>query len=600
MSKEAVRDLADGRRILSSGNPDGRPEQRLAVLGSFTLDHLPPMLAAAFARLGLHLVPRLADFNQWRQEILDPGSGLYAFKPDAVVLYAALEDLFPDFYAGPALSNGEQSRRVTAELASLESLAGRLLSSLPGATLYLVVPPLAAPPAPFVAGSGEPFRGQAGLEAFLAGLRRLPVKPGGSGRIVAVDLDFHARGRGSLRLNDDRLWYTARMRLGLEGTKALSDLIAYYFELAVLPRAKVVAVDLDNTLWGGIAGEDGWENLELGTEGIGLAFQDFQRELLRLKAAGLLLAVCSKNDEAAAWEVFEKNRGMVLKRSDFAAFRINWLDKSENLRSIAKELSLGVDSFVFLDDDPIQRAGVAAQLPATVPELPADPTLRPRFLRELRPLHRLSLTAEDAGRAKQYEERGQREALRSSSGSLLEFLAGLKQEALIEPLSEATLQRAAQLCGKTNQFNLTTRRYGSAELSAMMKEPSVRAYTLTLTDAFGDNGIVGFAVLRLAGAEAEIDTLLMSCRVLGRLVEDAFAASLVEIAWEAGCRVILGRHIPTPKNGQAKDFYPKLGFEPAGEEGLYRLASPKTPPRPDGVQITTSAKSPSAPGGSPP
>ncbi|MBI5625551.1 MAG: HAD-IIIC family phosphatase [Elusimicrobia bacterium] len=591
MMQDALQDLAEGKRLLSSDDAGGRPEKRFAILGSFTLDYLPPFLACAAARCGFLARVRLAGFNQWRQEILDPSSGLYAFEPDVVVLYAAVEDVFLDLYQGPA-PRERQEERVRAELEGMASLIERVTSALPKASVHLVIPPILRLPGEAVAGAREPARGQRALESYLSGLRGLS-----GGRVVAVDFDWHARFHGAGNLTDDRLWYMARMRLGMEATRTLAGLIGYYLELGALPRAKAAVVDLDNTLWGGVAGEDGWERLELGPEGVGLAFQEFQRELARLRDAGVLLAICSKNDEATAWEVFDKNRGMALKREDFSAWRINWLDKSENLRSLAAELGLGVESFVFLDDDPVQRAGVRAQVPALVPDLPADPAARPRFLRELRAFHRLALTEEDAVRSKLYRERAEREALKSSSKTLSDFLSSLRQEALIERLKPATLQRAAQLCQKTNQFNLTTRRYGEAELSSMLAAPGLRAYTLSLRDSFGDNGIVGLAILRLSGETAEIDTLLMSCRVLGRTVEHAFASFLARAAAASGARSLLGRHIPTAKNGQTRDFYAEAGFSREGEPGLFRLDLSAIPPPPPGVSVKDKEGAPFPSGG---
>lgn len=581
----AVNDLMEGKRLLARGGDAAHPEKRFALIGSYSLDYLPPLLARALSGQPLRPLFHLGGFNQWRQELLSADSPLHAFRPDAVVLATSLEDLFPALFEG-GLGTAAQRSLVEGELASLERLLGEFLGRTPSCEVYLVVPPLARVPGEAVLGPAEEARGQAALELFLSGLRslgsRLP-------RLRAVDLDFLARREGLERWADDRLWYMARMRLGLEGMAALARLTAAHYEAAHRPRPKVLAVDFDNTLWGGVAGEDGVDAVELGPEGLGLAFQDFQRELLRLRATGLLLAACSRNDEKTAWEVFSRRPEMLLKREHFSAVRIDWKDKADNLAELAAELGLGIESFVFLDDDPVQRAEVRARLPAAVPEMPQDPCRRPRWLRELPALRRLALTAEDAERGRLYEERAGREDLKRAAGSLEEFLADLKQEARFLPLASPGVPRAAQLCGKTNQFNLTTRRYDEGALSALLSDSKAAAFTLALKDRFGDNGVVGLGILRLDGAAAEIDTLLLSCRVLGRKVEDAFLAFLAGRAKALGAKTLLGRYLPTPKNGLVKDFYPARGFAPGPEDGLFSLDLSFPPVFPDAISIEENA-----------
>lgn len=577
----AVNDLMEGKRLLARGGDSGFPEKRFALIGSYSLDYLPPLLAKALS--GQEIRPRfqLGGFNQWRQEILSPDSNLHSFRPDAVVIATALEDLFPALYEG-SLGALAQRSLVEGELSSLERMLTEFMRRLPACEAYLVVPPLSRVPGEAVLGPAEDARGQAALEIFLSGLRSLGGRMPG---LRCVDLDFLARRDGLQTWTDDRLWYMARMRLGLEGLSALARLTAVHYEAAHRPRPKVLAVDFDNTLWGGVAGEDGVEGLQLGQEGLGLAFQDFQRELLRLRSTGLLLAACSRNDESAAWEVFSRRPEMLLKREHFSAFRIDWRDKADNLRELAAELGLGIESFVFLDDDPVQRAEVRARLPVRAPEMPQDPCRRPRWLRELPAFRRLSLTGEDLERGRLYEERSVREDLKRTSGSLEEFLGSLEQEAAFAPLAPAGLTRAAQLCGKTNQFNLTTRRYSEGELSALLSDRTAAAFTLSLKDRFGDSGVVGFAVLRIEGASAEIDTLLLSCRVLGRKVEDAFLSFLAARAAAFGAKTLLGRYRPTEKNGLVQDFYPSRGFSPSGEPGLSSLDLSKPPAFPAEIAL---------------
>jgi FkbH-like protein len=260
---------------------------------------------------------------------------------------------------------------------------------------------------------------------------------------------------------------------------------------------------------------------------------------------------------------------MLLKVEDFAGMRINWQDKATNVHELAEEFNLGVDSFVFLDDSPVERDWMRHALPGVcVPDLPADPAQRPSFIRQLAALRRIALTDADRTRAEKYAVQSQRAALASAAGSLEEFLAALDQEVTIEPLQTHSIARAAQMCQRTNQFNLTTRRYSAADLETMVQSTDTEAYVLAVRDRFGDNGITGLGILRMDGDTAEVDSLLLSCRVLGRRIEKAFLHVLAERARERGMRRMLGRYVPTAKNAQVATFYAQHGFEPAGD-GLF-------------------------------
>jgi FkbH-like protein len=421
-------------------------------------------------------------------------------------------------------------------------------------------------PAPHVLDPRAPERGQVVVERFLAEVRGLGAL---SARVVVVDWEWAGRAGGAA-YRDARLWYLARMRLSPQGLAALADAVAEHVAASRGLSRKVVAVDLDDVLWGGVVGEVGLAGIELGEDGIGLAYQDLQRELLGLSQVGVLVVAASKNNPGDVDEVLDRHPGMVLRREHFAALRANWQDKVTNLRELAEELDLGLDSFVFLDDNPVERDWVRAALPEVlVPELPHDPVERPAFLRRAPWFRRISVTGADAARTESYLAQSRRRELHARVTSFDDFLAELGQEVVVEPLHEGSLARAAQLAQRTNQFNLATRRYTVAELEAIAADPATEAYTLALSDRFGDSGITGLAILRFLDGTAEIDTLLLSCRVLGRRVEDAFLAFLGERARERGARVLLGRYVESPRNEQVRSFYPERGFEPDGDG--YRL-----------------------------
>jgi FkbH-like protein len=543
----------------------------VAVLSTFNVDLLPPFLAEALARAGLAPAAiSVGPFGQLAQQLLPPDSPLYSDPPDAVVLVLAVEDLLePLFTLPPSQFPAEDADAlVDARVEELCGWLGLALERLPAARCYVALVGPVAAPLEHVLEPLAPERGQ----VFAMRLRDEVLALGRlSGRVVALDWEWQVRALAAASLHDPRLWYLARMRLSQGGLAALAELIACHAAATRGAACKVAAVDLDGVMWGGVVGEAGLRGIELGEEGVGLAFQDFQRELLRLRDIGILLALCSKNNPEDANEVFERHPAMVLRREHFSAERVNWQDKATNLREIAAELGVSLDTFVFLDDSAIEREWVRQALPeVVVPELPEDPVERPAMLRATRGFRRLALTDADRGRAAAYHAERDRRTLSAAASSFEEFLASLEQQATIEPVCDASLARAAQLCQRTNQFNLTTRRYDAAELERMLGEDGVELYTLAVSDRFGDSGITGLAILRLADEQAEIDTFLMSCRILGRRLEDALLAFLAERASASGAHSLIGRFEPTAKNAQAADFYRARDFEPA-VGGEFRL-----------------------------
>jgi FkbH-like protein len=325
--------------------------------------------------------------------------------------------------------------------------------------------------------------------------------------------------------------------------------------------AKACVVDLDNTMWGGIIGEDGMSGIKLGQEYPGASFRALQRALLDLHQRGILLAVCSKNNYDDAIVALQNHPGMLLKPSHFAAIRINWTEKAQNLREIAKELNIGIDALAFVDDNPIERQQVRSQVPeAHVLELPGDPMEFARAVRECPLFERLTLSAEDCQRGAMYQAQQEREQLAQTIASREDFLRSLQQEAEIAPLTKATLARIAQLTNKTNQFNLTTRRYNEQQLLDITAK-GCDCFSIRVRDRFGDNGIVGVTITRHDGDNCEIDTFLLSCRVIGRSVESAFLAFLVEHGRQRGAKRLRGWFVPTKKNAPARDFYPSHGFQ---------------------------------------
>jgi FkbH-like protein len=547
-----------GAELLRVAEP---PTGELAVLSTFNLDLLPPFLAEALDRHGVGTRLWLAGFGQLAAEIANPGSELYARSPSDVLLVPAPEDLLAPLYAGDG--DADPLELAAERVDELRGQVQTLLERLPGATIHVAVIGAERAPAEHLLAPATPGRGQAGLAHLDTGIRAL----GDLGaRVVIADFDWAAREVGRAAVHDARLWYLGRMRLNPAGHALLADVVAGLVAVhRGVGRRKVAAVDLDDTLWGGVVGEVGPSGVEVGEEGVALAFQDFQRELVRLHDSGVLIVLCTKNDPEYALAAFD-HPSMVLRREHVVAERVNWQDKATNLRELAEELDLGLHSFVFLDDNPREREWIRQALPmVTVPELPADPTERPAFLGRGAWFRTLAVTDADRTRAASYRAQGHRRRAQASASSFEDYLASLEQRLTVEHVTEATVPRAAQLCQRTNQFNLTTRRHTQADVERMLADSAYDIVTLSVTDRFGDSGITGLAITLHADGRAELDTLLLSCRLLGRRVEDAFLAVLARRARERGARALLGTYEPTDRNVQVAAFFPDRGFTPAGE-----------------------------------
>jgi len=563
-----------------------KPDVGCAVLATFNLDPLGPLLVDALDRIGVRADVYQAPFGRVAEEILDERSRLYAAAPDAVIVVPAVEDVLAPLFAG-TVDAAEADAHAAEQGVELQSHIEALLDRLPTTTCYVVAFGPARAPVEAVLSPTAAARGYAGVERFLADVRRLGDR---SPRVVVVDWDWRERRHGVASYRDDRLWYLARMRLNPPGAAALADLIALHVDAVRGGARKVAAVDVDDTLWGGVVGEVGLGGIDLGEDGIGLAYQDFQRELLRLRGVGVVLALCSKNNPEDVQRVFETHPAMVLRREHFAAERVNWEDKAANLRELAAELNVGVDSFVFLDDNPVERSWIRHALPdVLVPEVPTDPVERPSFLARAPFFARVDVTASDRSRADSYAAERQRREARTRVASFDDFLASLDQQVTIAKVTEATIRRAAQLTERTNQFNLTTRRYSAAEIDALAEEDDFELHTIAVRDRFGDGGIVGLAIVRYVGDEAIIDTFLLSCRVLGRRIEDAFLAFLADAARSRGARLLVGVYVPTPKNAQVANLYADRGFEERGDSTFALDLAEATLDPPEHIAVTLAA-----------
>ena len=375
--------------------------------------------------------------------------------------------------------------------------------------------------------------------------------------------------------HDPMYWHRAKQEVHPAAGPAYGDLVGRILAALQGRSCKCLVLDLDNTLWGGIIGDDGLEGIVLGQgSALGEAFVSFQHYVRDLSRRGVILAVCSKNDEANALEPFDKHPEMVLKRADIACFAASWQDKATALKSIAEQLNIGIDSLVFADDNPFERTLVRRELPmVSVPELPADPAGYAFTIAAAGYFEGLRLTEEDLTRGEQYQSNLLRDSLRQKSTDIESYLSSLDMEMRWSRFRRVDQQQIFQLINKTNQFNLMTRRYAEEDVAAVIADEKVLSLQLRLVDRFGDNGVIGVVIGRLVSdsTDIEIDTWLMSCRVLGRQVEEATLNLVVRAALALGAKRLIGRYRPTKKNGMVAEHYIKLGFSPLPQQGADSL-----------------------------
>jgi FkbH-like protein len=540
-------------------------QARIAVLGSSTTSLLIPLLRALCFRDRIDATFHEGAFGAFRQEILERDGPLAAFRPSIVVIAPHWRDL--DL---PAVG-GADAEAVAAAI--VQEYRG-LWTALHAACDCHIIQHTFDLPADDSAGL---------LSVQLpAGRRRLirrvnlalaDARPAG---VSLLDTEQVAADVGTERWSNPRLWYLARQHPSVEALPELAEELAAHVRAVLGLSRKVLVCDLDNTLWKGVIGEDGLGGIKVGPGSPdGEAYADLQRYLRDLKDRGVVLAVCSKNNEEDARAPFREKSGMVLRLDDFAVFLANWDDKAENLRRIAARIGVGVDSLVMIDDNPFERAWVRSQLPEVgVPELGTSPFSFVRDLDRRRYFPAVTWSPEDRLRAEGYRREQERAEARASAGNLDDFLAGLHMKASCEPVTDENIERATQLTNKTNQFNLTTKRRTLAEV----RHVAATGWTgvFSLQDRYGDYGIIGlmFCVPAADPACWEIDTWLMSCRVLRRDVEKFMMDCAVEAAKAAGIASLRGRYVRTEKNGQVAELFPSLGFETVArseDEGTYEL-----------------------------
>ena len=532
---------------------------RIAILRSFTLELIEPFMVAACARMGVSPEIYFAPYNQIHQEVIDADSGLHSFGPEVVILAARLHELAPKLiWQFPTLSEQEVeqlSRDVIQDMSQI--ISGLAKHSQYQVIVHNFTGP--AQPAMGIIESQLPTGQRLLIERMNQQLRRFVQD---YPNVYILDFDHVRAAVGYASFDDLRGWYLAKSPISPAGLAALAKEYAAFIRPLNSRTKKCLVLDLDNTLWGGIIGEDGLEGIKLGGDYPGNAFAEFQQALLNLYHRGVILALASKNNRADALEVFDKHPEMVLGQEHFASMHIDWQDKAQSIRAIAAELNIGIDSMVFMDDSDFECELIRRELPQVLTvRLPSEPARLRSTLEKLDCFDLLSYTAEDRARGQQYRQQVQRTELQDQSVSLNDFYRSLQIKLFIGPPQPGQLGRIAQMTQKTNQFNLTTRRYQQSDVEAMLNSQDIFVYALRYIDRFGDAGLVGLAIIRAQAKDWLIDSLLLSCRVIGRTVEHALLVFLARQARQASAQRLIGEYIPTAKNVLVKDFYPNQGFD---------------------------------------
>ncbi|MET3979692.1 FkbH-like protein [Mucilaginibacter sp. UYP25] len=508
--------------------------------------------------LGLNMEMYEADYNQIEQQVYNPTSELYAFEPAYVIIIRSTEHLLHSFYKQD--NRAGFAEQIIAKTGDLYSSLSQRLKAQVIINSYIEI-------------NDQVFGSYAAKTqtSFLYQLRKINLGimdlSGENPGIHITDLASIAAFKGYEHSFDTKMYLHANMVFGIDFLPAFAQSICQIIASNFGKSKKCLILDLDNTLWGGIIGDDGLENIQIGSLGMGKAFTELQLWCRELKNRGIILAICSKNTLEVAREPFISHPDMVLKIDDISLFVANWENKVDNIRYIQQVLNIGMDSIVFLDDNPFERDMVKTAIPElTIPTLPEDPADFMLFLRSLNLFDTASYTQDDKGRNERYRQQALRHNLQSKFTNEAEYLAGLDMEAQVNSIDKFTLPRATQLTLRSNQFNLRTIRYSEPDLTAICESEEYLTLTFSLEDKFGDNGLIAVVILKKTdGNTVFIDTWIMSCRVLNRGMENFTLNHIVKTVRTNGFSRIIGEYLPSKKNGIVKDHYQTLGFTKNGD-----------------------------------
>ena len=563
--------------IAKARSIDGRSFQKkikVAILSSFTINGLEEALRVKCAESDITCATYLCGYGQYNQDILDQSSKLYEFSPDITFMIidtrSVLSTLFYTPYTIPA---NDRRTYIDKRVADFVNLV-KTFKNRTGSKLVLTncsIPTYS----PY--GICE-VRTEYGLKEMVYDFNaRLSDAFRSDPQVFLFDFNSFVAKYGEINVLDYRQFLVGDIKVSLSYIPHLAEELMGYVKANLGVNRKCIVLDLDNTLWGGIIGEDGFDRIDLSLKPPGMAFMEFQRVLLALYQRGVILAINSRNNEDEALRAIRDHPLMVLREEHFATMKINWSDKISNMKEIAQELNIGLDSIVYFDDDPINRELMSKAIPQikTI-DLPDDPSLYASTLMQINDFNTLVMTNEDRKRGEMYREEHKRTELKRSSSNLEDFLKQLEIRVTMKKANNFTIPRIAQLTLKTNQFNLTTRRYQEEDVETLAQDHTKLIGCAQTQDKFGDNGITGVYIVNKNHVDKEwcIDTFLLSCRVMGRGIEDAMMGYILSKAKEEGVIKVKAEFIPTKKNKPCEQLLPNFGFKKEGEQWVYTYNVP--------------------------
>ena len=538
----------------------------IAVISSSTINGVRDVLRVQCGELNILANIYVGEYNQYAQEILNPASGLYQSKPDIVIVYLDTRAIAGNYFFLPYdMPENERRSWVKETVENFANLADAICERLPSKVLIhnLEVPTYS--PLGLMENKQE-FGFVESVENVNKELRERFRK---NSQVFVLDYDSVCSRIGKENIFDYKMYYLGDIKLKPQHIPVLCKEYVRYIRALVSPAKKCIVLDLDNTLWGGIIGESEMGNICLGPTPEGRPFLEFQQYLLSLFKRGIILAINSKNNPDDALNIVQNHPHMVLRKKHFAALRINWDNKVANLKSIAEELNIGLDSMVFVDDDEVNREMVREFIPELiVVDMPKDPALYVDALMSLDCFDSLVLTEEDKNKGVMYSEEKKRREVAKHATDLTEYLRMLEITVRIEEVGKNAVPRISQLTQKTNQFNTTTRRYTEEAISDFVRRGEFRVISVHYSDKFGDNGLTGLAIVEIEDGDSwRIDTFLLSCRIIGRGAEEALLAYIVKEARKKGAKFLCAEFIPSRKNDPAKQFYESNKFSRARAVG---------------------------------
>lgn len=538
---------------------------KIAILSSFTINGIKETLFVKCCESGIFPRFYIGGYNQYSQEILNHNSGFNKFNPDLVIIFIDSRSILGELYLLPyKLSDEQRESWCDEKLKEIQLLIEKIKeNSSTKILLHNFEIPLYSP-----LGFLENKQKFGFVESIEMLNFRLKDMFKNDAQVFIFNYEAFCSKIGKQNIINYKMYYLGDMKLDFQYIPALCDEYLSYVKSLMFLTKKCIVLDLDNTLWGGVIGEDGLEGIKLDSTPEGRPFLEFQQYLLSLFNRGVILAINSQNNLDDALKVFREHPYMILKEEHFAAMQINWDDKISNMKAIAKEINIGLDSLVFIDDNKLNREMVKKALPKVlVVDLPEDPSLYLKTLMEINDFNTLQITEEDKKKGQMYARQRKRRNFQKVAVDITEYLKGLELVVTIEKVNPFNIPRISQLTQKTNQFNMTTRRYLEKDIKQFARNYNFLVVPVKIEDKFGDNGITGVAIVKKEPDKWRIDTFLLSCRVIGRKFEEVLLAYILQEAKKAEANSIIGEFISTEKNVPAKEFYKNNGFRLLKKEG---------------------------------